>query len=119
MHLLLIEDKREDVDLIGAILERLQITYEPCYDPELAVSKLELNGFDALLVDHLMPKMNGLELLRDIQRRGYTQPAYMVTLLPETEMLELAQKYHVHLSGCAEKFDLAGSLSRLFRRSNG
>ena len=48
---------------------------------ELALS----NGYDGIILDIMMPKMNGLEVLKEIRRRNIVTPVLMLTAKAEVD----------------------------------
>lgn len=61
-----------------------------CNDGRSAISFLEKNKVDLLVLDVFMPKMNGLETLRVIRNRQFEVDAIMVTAANDRESLEEA-----------------------------
>ncbi len=56
---------------------------------EAALERLNGEGVDLLLVDHSMPGISGVELLRELRSRGNQTPAVVVTAFPESpEVIE-------------------------------
>ena len=67
--ILLVEDTLNMRKLITAILKSENIEVDEAADGEEALEKLENgNKYSLLLVDIMMPKLNGLELTREIRK---------------------------------------------------
>jgi len=68
------------------------------YDVELALSgiealeKIDKKDYDLILLDYQMPKMNGLELLKNIRAKGIEIPVIMITAFSTIENAVEAMK---------------------------
>lgn len=68
------------------------------YDVELALSgfealeKIDKQDYDLILLDYQMPKMNGLELLKNIRAKGIEIPVIMITAYSTIENAVEAMK---------------------------
>lgn len=68
------------------------------YDVELALSglealaKIDKKDYDLILLDYQMPKMNGLELLKNIRAKGIEIPVIMITAYSTIENAVEAMK---------------------------
>jgi DNA-binding response OmpR family regulator len=65
--ILLVDDDEPIRLLIAAICSRLNIRVEWAGDGETAVSMLRRREYDALLLDLMLPKQNGFEVLRELR----------------------------------------------------
>ncbi|MDD7251603.1 MAG: response regulator transcription factor [Prevotellaceae bacterium] len=70
MKLLLIEDDPDLREVIQTSLQRERCVVEVARDYREAVSKLFIYQYDCILIDIMLPDGNGLDLLREMQRRG-------------------------------------------------
>ena len=59
MKVLIIEDEKLLADSIRSVLERNGFEAECVYDSEAGVEYAELGIYDLLILDVMMPKMNG------------------------------------------------------------
>ena len=75
---LLIEDDRKLSSLLVEFLGQHQVEAVPALDATAALRALEAERFDILLVDLMLPGMDGLTLTRRIRERWNT-PIIMVT----------------------------------------
>ena len=50
-----------------------------------ALKLMEQNDFDAIVLDIIMPRMNGIDFLKEVNERGYTAKIIIVSTLPERE----------------------------------
>ena len=85
MKLLLAEDERSLSKALVAILEHSKYTVDPVYDGEDALYYLENGDYDGAVLDIMMPKMDGLEVLRRIREEGSLVPVIMLTAKSELD----------------------------------
>lgn len=62
--ILLVEDDPLEAAVVSAILETTGFEVVHFSDPVKAAAALELRSFDIVLSDYMMPRMNGLQVLR-------------------------------------------------------
>jgi signal transduction histidine kinase len=82
LKVLLVEDNPTDVLIVKKRLEKdASFDYEAdsVVSGEDAVSALENNSYDIVLLDYNLPKKNGLETLREIKKRKQEVPVVMIT----------------------------------------
>jgi DNA-binding response OmpR family regulator len=83
LRILLAEDERSLSRAIIALLERNNYSADAVYDGEEALAYLEAGNYDALILDIMMPKMDGLTVLRRLRERGNPIPVLMLTAKSE------------------------------------
>lgn len=81
MKLILIEDDAALCEFLEQILLADGYAVTVCQNPLTGLAMLEEQSFDALILDRMLPGMDGLELLKRIRRKGYTLPVLMLTAL--------------------------------------
>lgn len=64
LRILLAEDERSLSRAIVALLERNNYSVDAVYDGEEALAYLESGNYDGLILDLMMPKLDGLSVLR-------------------------------------------------------
>ena len=74
MRLLLAEDEKPLSRAVTAILQRSHYTVDTVYDGEEAMEYLESDIYDAIILDIMMPKKNGLEVLKYLRQKGDLTP---------------------------------------------
>lgn len=79
MRLLVAEDQRDLNEIITKTLAKNHYSVDSCYDGEEALSFLEMAEYDAVILDIMMPRRNGLEVLRELRRSGSSVPVLLLT----------------------------------------
>jgi DNA-binding response OmpR family regulator len=79
MRILVVEDTKDLNLLIVKTLKKAGYSVDGCFDGEEA--KLHLLGaeYDAILLDIMMPKLNGYDLLKQIREKGMDTPVLFLT----------------------------------------
>ena len=83
--ILLAEDERSLSRAVTALLERSHYAVDAVYDGHEALDYLESGNYDALILDIMMPKMDGMEVLRRLRQQGNSIPVLMLTARGEVE----------------------------------
>ena len=85
MRILVVEDQRDMNRLIVKTLKKEGYTVDGCYDGEEA--RLHLLGaeYDGILLDVMMPKVNGYELIQELRRAGNDTPVLFLTARDSVE----------------------------------
>ena len=79
MRILLAEDERSLSRAICAILQKNNYSVDAVYDGEEALAYLETENYDGVILDWMMPKADGLEVLRTMRERGNQTPVLFLT----------------------------------------
>lgn len=85
MKLLLCEDEKELSNALKAILRHNNYTVDAVYDGKDALAYAEADQYDGIILDLMMPKMNGLEVLSTLRSHGNNTPVLILTAKSETE----------------------------------
>lgn len=85
MRILLAEDERSLSRAIMALLERNHYSADAVYDGEEALAYLECGNYDALILDLMMPKLDGLSVLRRLREGGNRIPVLILTAKSEVD----------------------------------
>lgn len=85
MRILFAEDERSLSRAVVALLEKNHYSADAVYDGEEALAYLEAGNYDALILDIMMPKLDGLEVLRRLRERGNPIPVLLLTAKSEVE----------------------------------
>ncbi len=85
MRLLLAEDERSLAKAVGAILEKNNFSVDVVYDGADALDYLRAGNYDGAVLDIMMPKMTGIEVLRTIRAEGSMLPVLLLTAKSEID----------------------------------
>ena len=67
-HILVVDDNIMNLDLMKGILKQRQASVDLALNGEEALDKIRNNSYDLILMDHMMPVLDGMEALRVIQK---------------------------------------------------
>ncbi|MDO4807512.1 MAG: response regulator transcription factor [Coriobacteriales bacterium] len=83
--LLLAEDTRDLNRALVTVLEHEGYDVVPAYDGEEALHYVELSNFDGVILDIMMPKVDGLEVLSRMRSDGNYTPVLLLTAKAEVD----------------------------------
>lgn len=84
MNVLVVEDERNLADAICQILRDEGIHTEVTYDGMTALTLAKGGTYDAIVLDIMLPGMNGLDVVREARRAGVSTPVLMLTARTST-----------------------------------
>ena len=79
MKVLIIEDEKLLANSLKTLLESKGFTVEAVYDGETGAAYAMLGVYDLLILDIMIPRMNGLQLARALRAKRCTTPILMLT----------------------------------------
>lgn len=79
MKILLIEDDRRISGAIAEALRDRRYVVEIANDGELGLSFAETDSFDLIILDLMLPKLDGISLCRQLRKAGNKTPILMLT----------------------------------------
>ena len=85
MRLLLAEDEASLSRAIVAILKKNNYEADAVYDGEAALDWLASNNYDGVILDVMMPKLDGFTVLRRLRAAGNSVPVLMLTAKSEVD----------------------------------
>lgn len=85
MKLLYAEDERSLSEAVVDILEFHKFSVDAVYDGEEALSYAETEDYDGIILDIMMPKMDGLTVLKRLRAAGNTTPVLLLTAKSQVE----------------------------------
>lgn len=85
MRLLLAEDEHALSKALTAILERNNYSVDTVYDGQAALEYLEADNYDGVILDIMMPKIDGITVLKEIRNKGNLIPILMLTAKSEID----------------------------------
>ena len=85
VRILFAEDERSLSRAVTALLEKNNYSVDPVYDGEEALAYLDAGNYDAVILDIMMPRLDGLEVLRRLRQWGNPIPVLLLTAKSEVE----------------------------------
>ena len=79
MRLLVAEDEKDLNRIIAKKLKVEGYSVDTCFDGEEALIYIELTNYDAIIMDIMMPKKNGYEVLKEMRQKGSHVPVLFLT----------------------------------------
>lgn len=120
MRILLIEDERKLSDNIKASLMAQSFAVDQSFDGEEGLYLAETESYDAIILDLMLPKMDGLEICRQIRLKNNNVPILMLTAKSQLEdkVTGLDAGADDYLTKPFEMAELKSRLNALLRRSH-
>ena len=85
MRILLVDDEKNFVKALKEILEDNHYTVECVYDGQEALDYIHYESFDVILLDVMMPKMDGYTLIKKIRSEGNNIPVIFLSAKGEVD----------------------------------
>ncbi len=85
MRILIVEDEEALALRIKTVLESEKYTAEAVFDGEEGLEKALTEAYDLIILDILLPRLNGLEILRELRREGLKIPVMLLTVKDSVE----------------------------------
>jgi len=79
MKVLIIEDERDLADAVATVLQKNNFAVDNAYDGEYGLDCALTGIYDLIILDVMLPKMNGLHLLKELRAAGVQTPVLMLT----------------------------------------
>jgi len=90
---LVVDDVESNLYVVNEMLKSYQLTVDTALSGQEAIEKIEDgNVYDIIFMDHMMPKMDGIEASIIIRNMGYTEPIVALTANA------MVSDFHVYIS---------------------
>ena len=121
MKILVIEDEKMLADSIRSMLEKKGFQVECVYDGESGKEYALLGIYDLLILDVMMPKMDGLEVARQVRKARCNTPILMLTARSDVQdrIAGLNAGADYYLTKTFDSGELLASINALLRRQAG
>lgn len=85
MRLLLVEDEIQLADALAEILTLNKYSVDVVYDGEEALNYIDMINYDGVILDIMIPKIDGINVLKTIRKSGNLVPVIMLTAKSEID----------------------------------
>ena len=121
MKILIIEDEKLLADSIRMLLERKGFEVECVYDGKTGEQYAELGVYDLLILDVMMPEMDGFQVAREVRLKRCSTPILMLTAKSDLEdrITGLNAGADYYLTKPFDTRELLACINALLRRQGG
>jgi len=121
MKILIIEDEKLLADSIRVLLTRKGFDVECAYDGKTGKEYAELGVYDLLILDVMMPEMDGYQVAREVRAKRCSTPILMLTAKAELEdrITGLNAGADYYLTKPFDTRELLACINALLRRQGG
>jgi len=85
MRILVVEDEKKINDIIVKILKQEKYGVDSCFDGEEALDYIFSVEYDAIILDIMLPKLDGFEVLKKARAKGIKSPVLFLTARERVE----------------------------------
>lgn len=119
MRILIVEDDKELCTLLGKGLKKYEYVYDIAFDGEEALYYIEINTYDAIILDINLPKIDGITVCKTIRKRHIDTPIIMLTARTDTDdkVAGLDSGADDYLGKPFDLMELSARLRALIRRN--
>ena len=121
MRILVVEDEKRLARTIGDLLEANHYSVDLCYDGEAGLDNALSGIYDVMLLDVMLPKMDGFTVARTLRQEGSRLPILMLTARSElddrVDGLDSGADYYLTKPFAAE--ELLACIRALIRKHTG
>ena len=117
--IILIEDESSVVSFIKKGLQELEYEISVALDGNSGIKMVENNDFDIIILDIMLPDINGLEVCKEIRKKNKTVPILFLTALDSSEniVMGLESGGDDYLVKPFKFIELVARIKSLLRRS--
>jgi len=92
--ILVVDDEIEFLEMVKIRLEANNYDVITATDGKAALEAVKNSKFDAILLDVLMPGLDGIEVLKKIRKDSPNLPIFIITAFSNEERFKLANKFN-------------------------
>ena len=85
MRMLVVEDEKDLNSIICSKLVKEGYNVDACYDGQAALDFIEMTEYDGVIMDIMIPHVNGMEVLKTIRANNQQVPVLFLTAKGETQ----------------------------------
>lgn len=121
MKVLVVEDDAKVARFLGRVLREEGYAVDACATGEDAVKQASMGAYDVIILDWMLPDLDGLSVCRELRRAGLTTPILMLTARGEVgeRVLGLEAGADDYLVKPFEIEELLARARALIRRASG
>lgn len=120
MKLLLVDDEKSLVDALSVILTHANYQVDKAYDGEMTLDFLNVVKYDVIILDIMMPKVDGYTVLKTLRERQDKTPVIILSAKSDTDdkILGLDLGADDYLPKPFEAKELLARIRAVIRRNN-
>lgn len=93
-QILAVDDTRVNITVVKGLLKRLKVQFDSAYSGQECLNKVKEKHYDIILLDHMMPEMDGIETLHNMQQmEEYLQNKPVVIALTANAIVGAKEEY--------------------------
>lgn len=85
MRILIVEDEKHLAEAVAQVLKKNNYTVDLAYDGEYGLDCAISAIYDFIILDIMLPKIDGITILKEIRKHGISVPVVLLTAKGETE----------------------------------
>lgn len=85
MHILIAEDDLDLAEVLTVFFQKNQFLVDAVHDGEAAYSHAAMGDYDAIILDIMMPKLDGIQVLRKLRSADIITPVMLLTAKAEKD----------------------------------
>ena len=85
MKILLVDDERQLTDALSVLLKQNNYSVDCAYDGEEGLDLALSDIYDVIVLDIMMPKLNGIEVLKRLRQNNVSSPVLMLSAKSELD----------------------------------
>lgn len=118
-HILVVDDEPDITTNLAAFLERSGFSTHTAADGEAALDKIRQDPPDLVVLDVLMPRLNGREVLRQMRKAGNWTPVILLTQVGEAgeRAMALEEGADDYLNKPFDPHELVARIRAVLRRA--
>lgn len=85
MRILMVEDEKYMAEAISQVLKKNHYSVDLAFNGEYGLDCGMSNIYDIIILDIMLPKINGIDVLKELRKNGIETPVILLTARGETE----------------------------------
>lgn len=85
MRILMVEDEKYMAEAVAQVLKKNNYSVDLAYDGEYGLDCAVSNIYDIIILDIMLPKLNGINVLKELRGQGIETPVILLTARGDTE----------------------------------